>query len=162
MKKPNALDRLQRLRHQRERLATEALGHRRAELVAAEKREREAETARDDYERDRQVRETRLYADALRQPAPAEALVQLGEHVADLAAGSRRQEATVQERKVETGQADANVETARAGWRDRRRDADRLDRLLDRRRVVQRKAAETRSDLAAEDEASLTPPGERT
>ncbi|MGO4723640.1 MULTISPECIES: type III secretion system stalk subunit SctO [unclassified Inquilinus] len=160
--KPDPLDRLRRLRHDRERLAIEALGRERAELAAAEARERQAEADRAAYERDRAEQEARLYAAALEQPVRADALERLGDRVSGLAAGSRRQAATVRERQGETARAEADTAAARQGWRGRRRDADRLDQLADRQGAARRKATEIRDDLAVEDEASMAPRGGRT
>jgi flagellar biosynthesis chaperone FliJ len=163
MKPPvnTALDKLRRLRRDRERLAIEALGRERAGLAAAEARERAAEAEHDAYERRRQVCETELYDAALAQPVRADALERLGDQVSALADGSRRHAATVQERRGETGQAEIETAAARAGWRDRRRDADRLDQLEERHATARRKANEISDDVAAEDDASLRPPDGR-
>ncbi|WP_026870124.1 type III secretion system stalk subunit SctO [Inquilinus limosus] len=155
--KSDALDKLRRLRHDREKLAAETLGRERAVLDAAEARERQAEADRAAYEQHRASQEARLYAAALERPAHVDALERLGDRVSELAAGSRRQEAAVRERRAETGRAEAETDAARETWRQRRRDADRLDRLAERRGLARRKAAEVRDDLAAEDEASLMP-----
>jgi flagellar biosynthesis chaperone FliJ len=162
MSKPDALDKLRKLRRDREKLAVESLGRERTALTAAEARERQAEADRDAYEAQRTAQEDRLYAAALERPAVADALERLGDRVSELAAGSRRQDATVRERRTETGRAEADTDAAREAWRQRRRDADRLDRLGERRGLARRKAAEIRDDVAAEDEASLVPPGGRS
>lgn len=158
MSKLDALDKLRKLRRDREKLAVESLGRERAALTAAEARERQAESDRMAYEAQRAAQEDRLYAKALEQPAVVDALERLGDHVSELAAGSRRQDAALRQRQAETGQAEAETDAAREAWRQRRRDADRLDRLAERRGLARRKAAEIRDDVAAEDEASLTPP----
>lgn len=160
--KTDALDKLRKLRRDREKLAVESLGRERTVLTAAEARERQAETDRAAYENHRTAQENRLYAAALEQPAVADALERLGDRVSELAAGSRRQDAAVRERRAETGRAEADTDAAREAWRQRRRDADRLDRLAERRGLARRKAAEIRDDVAAEDEASLVPPGGRS
>jgi hypothetical protein len=155
--KRDPLDKLRKLRHDRERLAAETLGRERAALGAAEAREHQAEADREAYEAHRVEQEDRLYTAALERPAVVDVLERLGDHVSELAAGSRRQAAAVQERRAETLQAEAETDAAREAWRQRRRDADRLDRLAERRGAARRKAVDTRDDLAAEDEASLTP-----
>lgn len=160
--KPDALDRLRKLRRDRERLAIETLGQERAALSAAEARERQAEADRDAYEAQRAAQEHRLYTAALEQPAVADALERLGDRISELAAGSRRQDAAVRERRAETSRAETDTDAAREAWKQRRRDADRLDRLAERRGLARRKAAEIRDDVAAEDEASLTPGGGRS
>jgi flagellar biosynthesis chaperone FliJ len=156
MKKPDALDKLRKLRRDREKLAVEGLGRERAALTAAEAREQQAAADRAAYEAQRAAQESRLYAAALEKPVLADALERLGDRVSELAAGSRRQDATVRERQAETSRAETDTAAAREAWRQRRRDADRLDRLADRRGTARRKAAEIRDDVAAEDEASLT------
>jgi len=162
MKKPDALDKLRKLRHDREKLAAESLGRERTALTAAEARERQAAADRAAYEEQRTAQEARLYAAALEKPVLVDSLERLGDRVSELAAGSRQQAAAVRERQAETSRAEADTATAREAWRQRRRDADRLDRLADRRGTARRKAAEIRDDVAAEDEASLTPPGARS
>ncbi|OWJ61406.1 type III secretion system stalk subunit SctO [Inquilinus limosus] len=160
MRKPgktDALDRLRKLRRDRERLAIETLGQERAALTAAEGRERQAEADRDAYETHRAAQEDRLYAAALEQPAVVDALERLGDRVSELAAGSRRQEAVLRDRRAETSRAESDTDAAREAWTQRRRAADRLDRLAERRGLARRKAAEIREDVTAEDEASLTP-----
>ncbi|KGM30221.1 YscO family type III secretion system apparatus protein, partial [Inquilinus limosus] len=72
--KPDALDRLRKLRRDRERLAIETLGQERAALTAAEARERQAEADRDAYEAHRAAQEDRLYTAAMEKPAAADAL----------------------------------------------------------------------------------------
>ncbi|MGL4964270.1 MAG: type III secretion system stalk subunit SctO [Inquilinus sp.] len=158
MKKPDALDKLRKLRHDREKLAAESLGRERTALTAAEARERQAAADRAAYEEQRTVQEARLYAAALEKPVLVDSLERLGDRVSELAAGSRHQAATVRERQAETSRAETDTAAAREAWRQRRRDADRLDRLAERRGTARRKAAEIRDDVAAEDEASLTPP----
>ncbi|WP_225768956.1 YscO family type III secretion system apparatus protein [Inquilinus sp. Marseille-Q2685] len=160
--KPDALDKLRKLRRDREKLAVESLGRERTALTAAEARERQAEADRDAYEAHRTAQESRLYAAALERPAVVDALERLGDRVSEFAAGSRRQDAAVRERRAETSRAETDTDAAREAWRQRRRDADRLDRLAERRGVARRKAAEIRDDVAAEDEASLTPSGGRS
>lgn len=159
MKKPDALDKLRKLRRDREKLAIESLGRERAALTAAEVREQQAEADRAAYEDHRTAQESRLYAAALEKPVLVDALERLGDRVSELAAGSRRQDAAVRDRRAETSRAETDTNAAREAWRQRRRDADRLDRLGERRGLARRKAAEIRDDVAAEDEVSLTPPG---
>ena len=162
MKKPGALDKLRKLRHDREKLAAESLGRERTALTAAEARERQAAADRAAYEEQRTVQEARLYAAVLEKPVLVDSLERLGDRVSEFAAGSRRQDAAVRERRAETSRAEADTDAAREAWRQRRRDADRLDQLADRRGTARRKAAEIRDDVAAEDEASLIPPGGRS
>ncbi|MFE0756133.1 YscO family type III secretion system apparatus protein [Inquilinus sp. NPDC058860] len=159
--KPDALDKLRRLRRDREKLAAESLGRERTALTAAEARQQQAEADRAAYEDHRAAQESRLYAAALERPAVVDALERLGDRVSELAAGSRRQDAAVRDRRAETSRAEADTDAAREAWRQRGRDADRLDRLAERRGVARRKAAEIRDDVAAEDEASLIPSGGR-
>ena len=123
--KPDALDKLRKLRRDREKLAAESLGRERAALTTAEARERQAEADRAAYEDHRTAQEARLYAAALEKPALADALERLGDRVSELAAGSRRQDAAVRDRRAETSRAETDTDAAREAWRQRRREIGR-------------------------------------